>query len=131
MSDAEPHHPAHGGTAELRACAGAALALLLGCSPRVSASKLSDSPPEAMTSTDPPAYSSLVLGDSPAAYWRLGESSDLIAVDSSPNGRDAIYSSGVTYGRAGAIVGDSNTAVLPQSNPVFSHDDQRRTRGTR
>lgn len=58
------------------------------------------------------AYRDCVLADSPAAYWRLGEASKAgVAVDESGHGHDATYSGGVEYGVAGAIAGDSNTAI--------------------
>ena len=58
------------------------------------------------------SYSSTVLGDSPSVYYRLDESAGPTAHDSSPNGINATYaSSGVTYGTAGGIVGDPDTAV--------------------
>ena len=58
------------------------------------------------------AYASAVLADSPVGYWRLGEPGGTVAADSSPNGNTATYgSAAVTYGRPGALTGDSNTAV--------------------
>lgn len=54
-------------------------------------------------------YSAEVMADSPAAYYRLGESSGTTLVDSSGNGRNGTFT-GVTLGAAGAISGDSDTA---------------------
>jgi hypothetical protein len=44
------------------------------------------------------------------AYWRLGESSGRTAVDA-VGGHNGTYTSGVTLGAAGAILGDANTSV--------------------
>jgi hypothetical protein len=57
-------------------------------------------------------YASTVLGDAPAIFWRLGEPGGSVAADSSGNGNTGTYSSsGVTYGAAGAPLGDADTAV--------------------
>ena len=56
-------------------------------------------------------YTTVVLADSPIAYWRLGEASGTTAVDSSGHGRNGAYSGGVTKGVAGALAYDSNTAA--------------------
>jgi hypothetical protein len=66
------------------------------------------------TATNTPAasYASTVLGDSPLAYYRLGEAPGATqALDASGNGNTAIYGNGVTLGVTGAIAGDANTAV--------------------
>src|SRR5262249_2766087 len=68
--------------------------------------------PSATTSAAATGYQGTVLADGPAAYWRLGEASGTVAADSSPNARNATYGTGVAYGRAGALAGDTNTAVL-------------------
>lgn len=63
----------------------------------------------------PPAasgYSAAVLADTPALYWRLGESSGPTAADASGNGRTGTYGAGVTFSQTGAISGDANTAIL-------------------
>jgi hypothetical protein len=52
-----------------------------------------------------------VLGDGPVAYWRLGERSGTTGVDASGNGHSGTYSSGVSLGVPGALVGDMDTAV--------------------
>ncbi len=57
-------------------------------------------------------YSSTILGDGPAAYWRLGENPGVPATDSAGNGNNGSYTGGFTEGQAGPIVGDPNTAVL-------------------
>jgi RHS repeat-associated protein len=58
------------------------------------------------------AYETAVLADSPSVYYRLGESSGTTASDDSGNGYDGTYAaSGVTYGVAGAIENDTDTAV--------------------
>ena len=56
------------------------------------------------------SYPARVLANSPAAYWRLGESSGTTAADAGPNGITGTYTA-VTLGTAGAISGDSDTAV--------------------
>jgi len=58
------------------------------------------------TSTYPPA----VQADSPAAYWRLGESSGTSAADAGPNGDTGTYSGGYTLAQTGALH-DASTAV--------------------
>ncbi len=55
-------------------------------------------------------YSQAVLANSPAAYWRLGESSGTNAADSSGNGNTGTYQGGSTLG-AGGLVGDGTAAV--------------------
>lgn len=55
-------------------------------------------------------YKETVLADSPAGYWRLGETSGTAAADSSGNNRTATYAN-VTLGAAGLIASDSNTAA--------------------
>lgn len=57
------------------------------------------------------SYSSVVLADTPAGYWRLGEASGTNAADSSGFGRDGTYTGTVTLGTAGAIAGDSDKAA--------------------
>jgi RHS repeat-associated protein len=61
-------------------------------------------------STPSTTYANRVLANSPAAYWRLGESSGTTAADASSNGITGTYTS-VTLGATGAISGDSNTAI--------------------
>ena len=56
------------------------------------------------------AYRAAVLADSPAAYWRFGESGGPIAVDEM-DANDGIYVTGVGYGATGALTGDPNTAI--------------------
>jgi hypothetical protein len=58
-----------------------------------------------------PAYPAAILPDNPSFYWRLGETSGTLAADASGNGRAGVYAGGVTKGVAGAIAGDSDTAV--------------------
>jgi hypothetical protein len=57
------------------------------------------------------SYNDTVLADSPAAYWRLGEASGTTAADASGNNRSGSYLNTPTLGVAGALSGDSNTAV--------------------
>ncbi|TFW00235.1 PKD domain-containing protein [Leifsonia flava] len=55
-------------------------------------------------------YATDVLDDNPTDYWRLGETSGPTAYDWAGS-QDATASSGVTFGAAGAIGSDSNTAA--------------------
>jgi PKD repeat protein len=55
-------------------------------------------------------YAQAVLADSPAAFWRLGDSSGTLA-DSSGSGRPGIYVGVPSLGVPGALNGDANTAV--------------------
>lgn len=63
------------------------------------------------TASAPTGYATRVAAGSPAAYWRLGESSGASAADASGNGNTGTYTGTVTLGASGAITGDSNTAV--------------------
>ena len=57
-------------------------------------------------------YESAVMGDTPSAYYRLGESSGTTATDTSGNGNNGTYSAiGVTLGTTGAITNDTDTAA--------------------
>lgn len=56
-------------------------------------------------------YSSVVLTKAPVGYWRLGELAGPTAFDSSGNGYDGTYFGNPDFGQAGAIAGDSDTAV--------------------
>ncbi|MEV1286090.1 LamG-like jellyroll fold domain-containing protein [Micromonospora sp. NPDC049679] len=65
-------------------------------------------------STPPPpaaSYAGTVLGDAPSMYWRLNETATGAVADSSGNGRGGTYRAGLTFGAAGAIVGDADTAI--------------------
>jgi glucose/arabinose dehydrogenase len=55
-------------------------------------------------------YRSLVLGDAPVGYWRLGESSGTTAADETGTNAGT-YVNAPTLGVAGALKGSSNTAV--------------------
>lgn len=56
------------------------------------------------------AYSDVVLGLSPAAYWRFGEASGTSANDETANNYDATYSN-ITLGDTGLVVDDANKGV--------------------
>ena len=60
-------------------------------------------------STQP--YRGLVLGDSPAGYWRLGEKSGAAAADTTGHGLAGSYVAPVTLGVPGAISKDTDTAA--------------------
>lgn len=55
-------------------------------------------------------YNQAVLADSPTLFWGLSDSSGLVAVDLSGNGRDGVYDGGITLGAAG-VVQDGTTAI--------------------
>jgi hypothetical protein len=57
-------------------------------------------------------YANTVLGDSPVAYWRLGETSGTTAGDSTGNGHTGTYAGGYTLNVLGPLVGDVDTGVL-------------------
>ena len=64
-------------------------------------------------------YAEAVLARRPVAYWRCGEASGDLA-DSSGNGNTMADAGTPTYGAAGAIRGDGNTAVsLPQAAATY------------
>jgi hypothetical protein len=69
-------------------------------------------------------YSQVVLSDAPLAYWRVDETSGLVAHDITGNGYDATYVGGSTLGASGALVGDSDTAVTLDGNTGYldAHD---------
>lgn len=56
-------------------------------------------------------YPIAVLSDSPAAYWRLGEASGTTAADAGVNAISAAYRNSPQRGAAGALTGDSDTAL--------------------
>ena len=58
----------------------------------------------------PPDYPTVVLGDSPTAFWRLGEVSGPVVVDASGNGNSGTYQNRPTLGQPGLISG-ANTSV--------------------
>jgi hypothetical protein len=58
-------------------------------------------------------YNAAVIADSPAAWWKLNESSGGVMVDSSGNGLDGGYHDGFSLGHPGIFgVGCSDTSVL-------------------
>jgi Concanavalin A-like lectin/glucanases superfamily len=56
------------------------------------------------------SYAAIVRAHAPLAYWRLGESSGANANDEIST-HDGTYKSGPTFGVAGALSGDRNTAI--------------------
>jgi len=60
--------------------------------------------------SSPSAYAPTVTADSPAVYWRLGETSGQGAQDSSGNFRTGVYTGTIGLGVPGTT-GDGNTAV--------------------
>lgn len=65
------------------------------------------------TTTTPTAqlYEHFVLDSKPVGYWRLGETSGTIAINSTGTGNDLTYINAPTLGVAGALAGDTDTAV--------------------
>jgi hypothetical protein len=57
-------------------------------------------------------YASTVMADGPNAYWRLGETSGTVMVDSTTNANNGSYVGGVALNQPGAIVGDASGAIL-------------------
>src|ERR1051326_6948982 len=55
-------------------------------------------------------YANTIVADTPLGYWRLGESSGTLAVDG-VGAHNATYVNGPLLGQAGALVGDTDTAV--------------------
>lgn len=67
------------------------------------------------------SYSSIILADTPQAWYRLDEASGLVAHDSSGNGYNATLPvSGITYSQPGAIVGDTDTSLLFSSTATLA-----------
>ncbi len=56
-------------------------------------------------------YSSVVLAKGPVGYWRLGEAWGPDAADASGNGYDGKYFGNPTFGQAGGIANDPDTAI--------------------
>lgn len=57
-------------------------------------------------------YSAAVLADSPAAYYRLGETSGTTAADSSGHGNNATINGTVTLNSPGALPSDTDGSML-------------------
>jgi hypothetical protein len=69
-------------------------------------------PSRILSSTPTVPYSSIVLGDHPLIYYRLDDSGCCVAVDSSGNRLNGSYgTTSVTYGTAGLLAGDADTAI--------------------
>jgi hypothetical protein len=58
----------------------------------------------------PSAYRSAVLADTPLAYWRLGETTGIVAADQL-GAHHGTYANNPSLGRPGALFGDPDTAV--------------------
>ncbi len=60
----------------------------------------------------PASYPDSVLSGAPSLYYRLGEGAGAtVAADASGNGRHGSYHGAVTLGRAGALAGDTDSAI--------------------
>lgn len=57
------------------------------------------------------AYEKSVLADAPLVYLRLGEASGSVAHDASGHGNDGAVTGNFTFGAAGAIMGDADSAL--------------------
>jgi Concanavalin A-like lectin/glucanases superfamily len=66
------------------------------------------------------SYEAAVLGDKPIVYWRLDEKSGDTAQDTSGNKNEGKYSGGITFGSAGAIGHDTNTAISSDGTGVIT-----------
>lgn len=84
-------------------------------SPSTSKTKVAGSPKTASAPIIPSGgsstYSSAVLADGPAAYYRLGETSGTTAADSSGNGYNGTISGTVTLGSPGALPNDTDASM--------------------
>jgi Concanavalin A-like lectin/glucanases superfamily/PQQ-like domain len=85
----------------------------------------------APTSSPPPppppptGYAATVLADHPTLYWRLDDPSGTTVADSTSNDHAGTYRSGVVYGVASALAGDSDPAVSgPGSSGVAYSADE-------
>ena len=58
-----------------------------------------------------PSYRAEVMADSPFAYWRLGETTGLVAFDETANDSRGIYKNGVTLGVPGGVPTEADTAA--------------------
>lgn len=59
----------------------------------------------------PSSYAATIMADAPNAYWRLGETSGTVLVDSTQNANNGTYAGGFTLDQPGAILGDPDGAV--------------------
>lgn len=69
---------------------------------------------EQLANTELPGsvFASVVAGLSPVLWFRLGESSGTVAVDSSATANHGVYEGGATFNsRAGLVAGDSDNAI--------------------
>lgn len=58
------------------------------------------------------SYMAVIVAANPRAYYRLNETSGMVARDSSGNGYDAKLSGSIAYSQAGALYGDTDTSML-------------------
>jgi hypothetical protein len=57
------------------------------------------------------SYANAVLADHPVLYYRLGETTGSVALDSSGSGRLGLYVGGVLFGQSGAIAVDNDRSA--------------------
>jgi large repetitive protein len=58
-----------------------------------------------------PSYSTVVLADAPAAYWRMNETFGTTMTDATANGNNGTYAGTFSLGQAGAFSAEKTTAV--------------------
>ena len=66
------------------------------------------------------AYADEVMADSPAAYWKLDETSGTTAADSSGNGNNGTYGGGVTLNQSPLIVSGKAIVATANSQPAVA-----------
>jgi RHS repeat-associated protein len=67
-----------------------------------------------------PSYSGTVLGDHPAGYWQLTDSSGTTAVDASGNSNNGTLSGGVTLNQPGATADGANAMSFDGSTGIVT-----------
>ncbi|MDQ3933069.1 MAG: Ig-like domain-containing protein [Actinomycetota bacterium] len=80
-------------------------------SPEVSVEVHNSDPATTKVTAPANRYEDTVKNDSPSAYWRLGETSGLVATDASGNGRNGTYSGTYLLNQTGLVTGDTDKAV--------------------
>ena len=65
----------------------------------------------AAPASTPKSYSALVLADTPAAYWRMDDTTGTTMADATKNGNNGHYDGIVLLGQPGPFAADASTAV--------------------
>lgn len=71
-----------------------------------------------------PTYLAAIMGDGPAAYWRLGEKTGASSAKSEIGSFACALNGPMTWGAAGAIAGDVNTALGLDGNGALDCGDR-------